>query len=67
MNLGPQIAKSRVNKEKPIFAHKKNPRKMPLESINKNKKIGIRHVLSWAKRAQDPKFHGSGTFSDFGN
>ena len=27
-----------------------------------SKKSGVRHVLSWVKRGQDPKFHDSGFF-----
>ena len=40
--------------------------KMPLESVKiKNSKIKLRHVLSWTKREQDPKFHEGGTFGGF--
>ena len=42
----------------------KNTRKKTLESvIIKNSIIGLRHVLDWTKRDQDPK---SGTFGGFG-
>ena len=65
MNLVPQMAKIRMDKENPILAQK--AQKMPLESVKmKNSKIGLRHVLSWTKRVQDPKFHASRTFDGLG-
>ena len=42
MNIGPQMAKIRVDKENPILATQKSARKMPLESVKmKNYKICI--------------------------
>ena len=58
MKLDTQMAKITVNKEKPIFA--KKPWQMHLKFVKmKNSKIGLRHVLSWAKRGHDPNFHES--------
>ena len=59
MNLGPQLAKIRVDKEKLILAQ--NAWKMPLESI----KIGLRHVPTRSKWHLEPKFHEARTFGDF--
>ena len=66
MNLGPQMAKIKVDKEKSILGFKKY-QQMPLKYVKtKTTKIGVRDVLNLAKRAQDPKFHESGTFDGWG-
>ena len=59
MNLGTQMAKIKMDKEK----HEKSP----LEFLKrKHLNIGLRHVLSWTKRNQDPKFHENGGFRKHG-
>ena len=64
MNLGPQMAKIRVDNRKGVnFLHWTiwgPPLKIKIP------KIGFRHVLSWPKLGLESKFHESGTFGGFG-